>query len=165
MSKLLHLHLPPLVYNAWTAVPLDMTNQLSPVSFGDPVAQWLARKIADREVSGSNPASYIESVIGERLAEALSSQISPAPQKLGILLLCLSLHLSLGRATIPILLPSPVSLRVINNGVSAETRSIHKTSLKAYIALVRVDTQKSVRFHEIHVSVNDLQRLGRPNSE
>ena len=27
---------------------------------GDPVAQWLARRIADREVSGSNPASHSE---------------------------------------------------------------------------------------------------------
>ena len=30
------------------------------MSPGDPDAQWLARRIADREVSGSNPASHSE---------------------------------------------------------------------------------------------------------
>ena len=40
---------------------IEHTEQFFSFAFlqvGDPVAQWLARRIADREVSGSNPSSH-----------------------------------------------------------------------------------------------------------
>ena len=42
-----------------TGPGLEIQNQTGPGP-GDPVAHWLARRIADREVSDSNPAGHSE---------------------------------------------------------------------------------------------------------
>ena len=60
--------------NGRKLISANQITQFQLITFGDLVAKWLARQIADREVSGSNPTSHSEVSSG-------SDAPGPCPRK------------------------------------------------------------------------------------